>query len=249
MTRYKITVEYDGSPFFGWQRQKNVDTVQQRLEEAILPLTKIPTTLYGSGRTDTGVHASGQVAHFDSMYDLDCFRIQECMNAHLRDAPIVVLSVEKVLELFDARFSALERTYVYKILNRRAKACLDARRMWNVISYVDEKKMDAAAQHLVGKHDFSAFRAAGCQSNSPVKTLNSVIIKREGDIVTIQISARSFLYRQVRNIVGSLVFVGCGKWSEHDFQEVFQAKDRRKAAPTAPAHGLYFTNVVYPQDL
>ncbi|MDR0753538.1 MAG: tRNA pseudouridine(38-40) synthase TruA [Holosporaceae bacterium] len=249
MARYKITVEYDGSSFLGWQRQKNADTIQLRLEEAILPLTKVPTTLYGSGRTDAGVHASGQVAHFDSAYDLDCFRIQACMNAYLRNVPIAVLAAERVSELFDARFSALERTYVYKILNRRAKACLDARRIWNVIPRVDEEKMDAAARHLVGKHDFSAFRAAGCQSNSPIKTLNGIFIKREGDVVTIQASARSFLYRQVRNIVGSLVFVGCGKWSERDFQEVFQTKDRRKAAPTAPAHGLYFTNVTYPQDL
>ncbi|MDR2645609.1 MAG: tRNA pseudouridine(38-40) synthase TruA [Holosporaceae bacterium] len=248
MARYKITVEYDGSPFFGWQRQNGMDTIQQCLEEAILPLTKIPTTLYGAGRTDTGVHANGQVAHFDSARDLDCFRIQECMNAHLKDAPIAVLSVKKVSELFDARFSALERTYVYKILNRRAKACLDVLRVWNVIPYVDEEKMDAAAQYLVGKHDFSAFRAAGCQSNSPVKTLNRIFVRREGDIVKIQTSARSFLYRQVRNIVGSLVFVGCGKWSERDFQEVFHAKDRRKAAPTAPAHGLYFVNVTYPPN-
>jgi tRNA pseudouridine38-40 synthase len=249
MSRYKIIVEYDGSPFLGWQRQKNANTVQQRLEEAILPLIKVPTTLYGAGRTDAGVHASGQVAHFDSAYDLDCFRIQACMNAHLKDAPIAVLAAEKVSKLFDARFSALERTYVYKILNRRAKACLDARRIWNVVPYVDEKKMNAAARHLVGKHDFSAFRAAGCQSNSPVKTLNGIFVKRAGDVVTIQTSARSFLYRQVRNIVGSLVFVGCGKWSERDFQEVFQARDRRKAAPTAPAHGLYFANVTYPPDL
>jgi tRNA pseudouridine38-40 synthase len=247
MTRYKITVEYDGSPFFGWQRQRNLDTIQQRLEDAIIPLTKAPVTICGSGRTDVGVHAFCQVAHFDTENEFDCFRIQECMNAYLRKVPIVVLAVEKVSELFNARFSALERSYIYKILNRREKACIDAKRVWNVTQHIDAEKMNAVAQNLVGKHDFSSFRAAGCQSNSPIKTLNTISVERQGNIVVIQVSARSFLYHQVRNIVGSLVFVGCGKWSEEDFCEVFHAKDRRKAAPTAPAHGLYFASVIYPE--
>ncbi|MDR2724311.1 MAG: tRNA pseudouridine(38-40) synthase TruA [Holosporaceae bacterium] len=248
MTRYKITVEYDGSLFFGWQRQKGLDTVQQRLEEAILPLTKVSTTIYGAGRTDAGVHALAQVAHFDTENDIDCFRIQECMNAYLRKVPIAVLAVEKVSRLFDARFSALERFYIYKILNRRMKACIDTLRVWNVTPYIDDRKMNTAAQCLVGKHDFSSFRAAGCQSNSPIKTLNMISIERLEDIITVRTSARSFLYHQVRNMVGSLVFVGCGKWSEQDFYKVFQAKDRQKAAATAPAHGLYFTHVIYPRD-
>ncbi|MDR1982482.1 MAG: tRNA pseudouridine(38-40) synthase TruA [Holosporaceae bacterium] len=238
-------MEYDGSPFFGWQRQKNLDTIQQRLEDAILPLTKIPTTLYGSGRTDSGVHAFGQVAHFDTEYDLDCFRIQECMNAHLRNVPIGVLSVERVSSDFDARFSALERFYVYKILNRRTKSCIYANRVWDVIPKIDEEKMNLAAQCLVGKHDFSSFRAAGCQSNSPIKTLNKISVRRDSDIIIIEAAARSFLYRQIRNIVGSLFLVGCGKWNERDFYEVLIAKDREKAGPTAPAHGLYFLGVVY----
>ncbi|MDR2157858.1 MAG: tRNA pseudouridine(38-40) synthase TruA [Holosporaceae bacterium] len=245
MNRYKITVEYDGTPFFGWQRQKGLDTVQERLENAVFPLTKKPTILYGAGRTDAGVHAVGQVAHFDTEYDLDCFCILTCMNAHLRATPIGALSVEKVSDQFDARFSAVERSYTYKILNRRTKACLDMNRVWRLIPYIDEEKMNSAAQCLVGKHDFSSFRAAGCQSGSPLKTLNKISVERSGDIVTIKTSARSFLYRQVRNIVGSLVLVGCGKWSRQDFENILAAKDRTKAGPTAPACGLYLTSVTY----
>jgi tRNA pseudouridine38-40 synthase len=245
MNRYKIIVEYDGSPFAGWQRQDNLDTIQQRLEEAVLPLTKKLTTICGSGRTDSGVHALGQVAHFDTEYDLDCFRIQECMNAHLRDVPIGVLSVAEVSRDFDARFSARERFYLYKILNRRTKSCICANRVWNVTPRMDEKKMNSAAQCLIGKHDFSSFRAAGCQSSSPVKTLNRISVRRSDDIIIIETSARSFLYRQVRNIVGSLFLVGCGKWSEHYFHEILAARDRKKAGPTAPAHGLYFLGVAY----
>ncbi|MDR0677998.1 MAG: tRNA pseudouridine(38-40) synthase TruA [Holosporaceae bacterium] len=245
MNRYKIIVEYDGSPFAGWQRQNNLDTIQQRLEEAILPLTKIPTTMYGSGRTDSGVHAFAQVAHFDTAYDLDCFRVQECMNAHLKDVPIGVLSVVKVSHDFDARFSARERFYVYKIFNRRTKSCIYANRVWNVILKIDTEKMNSVAQRLIGTHDFSSFRAAGCQSSSPTKTLNKISVNRDGDIITIQTSAKSFLYHQVRNMVGSLLFVGCGKWSEDYFYEILMARDRKKAGPTAPAHGLYFLGVIY----
>jgi tRNA pseudouridine38-40 synthase len=245
MNRYKITVEYDGSPFAGWQRQSNLDTVQQRLEEAILPLTKIPTTMYGSGRTDAGVHAFAQVAHFDTEHDLDCFRIQECMNAYLKDVPIGVLSAVRVSSDFDARFSARERYYIYKIFNRRTKPCIYANRVWHVISPTDAEKMHSAAQCLVGTHDFSSFRAAGCQSNSPVKTLNKISVSRDGDVITVETSAKSFLYHQVRNMVGSLLLVGCGKWSEDYFYEILMAQDRKRAGPTAPAHGLYFLGVAY----
>ncbi|MDR2107384.1 MAG: tRNA pseudouridine(38-40) synthase TruA [Holosporaceae bacterium] len=245
MNRYKITVEYDGTPFYGWQRQHNRDTVQQRLEEAVLPLTGKRVVMCGSGRTDAGVHALAQVAHFDAEKDLDCFRIRACMNGRLGTAPICVLSVEKVPEDFDARFSAAERSYVYKILNRRSKACLDADRVWHVIPKMDEEKMDLAARCLIGKHDFSSFRAAGCQSSSPIKTLNRISVSRRGDFIFIEVSARSFLYRQVRNTAGSLFLVGCGKWSPEDFAEVFRAKDRKKAGPAAPACGLYFSGVVY----
>ncbi|MDR2780859.1 MAG: tRNA pseudouridine(38-40) synthase TruA [Holosporaceae bacterium] len=245
INRYKIVVEYDGSAFFGWQRQKDLDTVQQRLEEATLPLTKVEVTMFGCGRTDAGVHSIAQVAHFDTDYDLDCFRIKECMNAHLRDVPIGVLSVEKVSNSFDARFSALERSYIYKILNRRTKPCIDANKVWHVVVHLDEKKMHSAAQCLVGKHDFSAFRAAGCQSNSPIKTLNSISVERTDDLILVKVSAKSFLYHQVRNIVGSLFFVGYGKWSEQDFLNIFMELDRTAAGPTAPACGLYFLGAKY----
>ena len=227
MYRYKLIVEYDGTPFCGWQRQSGVLTVQQCLEEAVLPLTKGPVIINGAGRTDTGVHALGQVAHFETERDLDAFRVQECMNAHLVDLPISVLSAKKTDESFHSRFSAVERFYLYKIINRRSKLTLDL------------------AQILVGKHDFSSFRATGCQSNSPIKTLNSISVERFGEQVFIKVSAKSFLYHQVRNIVGSLTKVGTGEWSEKKFREVFESRDRTLAAATAPACGLYFWKVKY----
>jgi tRNA pseudouridine38-40 synthase len=211
----------------------------------MLPMLKSPTLLHAAGRTDTGVHAICQVAHFDFMGKIDCFRLQECMNAHLADMPICVLSLEKVSDNFDARFSAIERYYIYKILNRRAKACLGANRVWRIVSPLDEWEMHAAAQHLVGKHDFSAFRASGCQSPSPLKTLNTISVLRDADIISITVAAKSFLYHQVRNIVGSLEMVGSGKWSREDFLTAFRSGDRKKAGPTAPACGLYFAGVKY----
>ncbi|MBO7536913.1 MAG: tRNA pseudouridine(38-40) synthase TruA [Alphaproteobacteria bacterium] len=245
MYRYKLIVEYNGTPFCGWQRQSGVLTIQQCLEEAVHPLTKELVLINGAGRTDTGVHALGQVAHFETDRNLDPFRIQECMNAHLVDLPISVLSTERADENFHSRFSAVERFYIYKIVNRRSKLSLDINRAWKVLKPLDEERMNKVAQILVGKHDFSAFRATGCQSNSPVKTLNSISVERFSDQVFIKVSAKSFLYHQVRNIVGSLVKVGTGEWSEEKFQEVFESKDRTQAAATAPACGLYFWKVRY----
>ncbi|MDR2765977.1 MAG: tRNA pseudouridine(38-40) synthase TruA [Holosporaceae bacterium] len=245
MARYRIIVEYDGSPFHGWQRQENYDTVQQRLEEAISPMVPGRTVMHGAGRTDAGVHAFGQAAHFDVSGDFECFRIQECMNAHLVEAPITVLSVEKVADDFDARFGAVERSYLYRILNRRPKPSLEINRAWHVVQALDADRMHRAAQHLVGNHDFSTFRAANCIAKSPLKTLNSISVRRDGDLVLLEVAARSFLYHQVRNIVGSLCFVGAGRWSEEDFVEIFLAKDRKRAGPTAPACGLYFSWVRY----
>lgn len=245
VNRYKLVVEYDGTPFFGWQRQEGFPTVQEYLENAVLCLTKDPVVMNGAGRTDTGVHALGQVAHFDTERDLDPFRIQECVNAHLAEFPISVLSVERVDESFHARFSAVERFYIYKIINRRSKLTLDLNRAWKVLRPINEEKMNAAAQILVGKHDFSSFRAAGCQSNSPVKTLKGICVERISDQVIVKIFAKSFLYHQVRNIVGSLCKVGVGEWSEEKFREVFESKNRASAAMTAPACGLYFWKVRY----
>lgn len=245
MYRYKLIVEYNGTPFCGWQRQSGVLTIQQCLEEAVQPLTKKLVLINGAGRTDTGVHALGQVAHFETDRNLDPFRIQECMNAHLVDLPISVLSTERADENFHSRFSAIERFYIYKIVNRRSKLALDINRAWKILKPLDVEKMNEVAQILVGKHDFSAFRATGCQSNSPVKTLNSISAERFDDQVIIKVSAKSFLYHQVRNIVGSLQKVGIGEWSMDKFQEVFESKDRTQAAATAPACGLYFWKVRY----
>ncbi len=245
MHRYKLIIEYDGTPFCGWQRQNGVVTIQQCLEESIQPLTKKLVTLQGAGRTDTGVHALGQVAHFDIENCLDTFRIQECMNAHLREIPISVLHVEETTLDFNARFSAIERSYIYKIINRRAKLSLDNQRAWKIIKPLNIDLMNTAAQILIGKHDFSAFRAAGCQANSPIKTLNNIIIEKSEELILIKVFAKSFLYRQVRNMIGSLVKVGTGEWSVSHFKHVFLSCNRNNAAPTAPAEGLYFWKVQY----
>ena len=198
-----------------------------------------------AGRTDTGVHALAQVAHFDFEKDIDCFRLQECMNFYLQNVPICILSIEKVPNNFNARLSAIERSYVYKILNRRAKPTIDANRVWLVPIHLDEEKMLSAAQCLIGKHDFSTFRAAGCQQKSPIKTINRINIERNGNLIEVTIFAKSFLYHQVRNIVGSLKMVGCGKWTEENFREIFEAKNRNLAGSTAPACGIYFLSARY----
>lgn len=243
--RYKLTVEYDGTSFSGWQRQKNADSIEERLEKAIIPISKIPVVIHGAGRTDAGVHALNQVAHFDLDKDVDCFKIQECMNFYLFNVPISVLKVEKVSNDFDARFSALERSYLYKILNRKAKPSIDLNRVWWVIKTLNIEKMQTAAKILIGKHDFSSFRAAGCQASSPIKTMNSIRISRQDEIIFFEFYAKSFLYHQVRNIVGSLFMVGAERWSVEHFIEVFKARDRTLAGATAPASGLYFSNIKY----
>ncbi len=250
MYRYKLTIEYDGTPFFGWQRQKNLPTIQQFIEEAVQPLTKDLVTIQGAGRTDTGVHALGQVAHFDTDKHLKPFRIQECINAHLANQSISILNVEEVPLTFNARFNAIERRYIYKIINRRAKLSLDNNRAWKITKNIDINLMNSAAQLLKGKHDFSTFRAAGCQSLSPIKTLNNITIERVDDLILIKLFAKSFLYHQVRNIVGSLIKVGTGEWSIDYFHNIFKMCDRKLGAMTAPSHGLYFWNVIYdPKEL
>lgn len=245
--RYRITVEYDGTDFYGWQRQDGLPTVQQALEDALLPLSKDHTVVYGAGRTDTGVHAIGQVAHFDLAKDVDPFRVQECLNFHLlnMNAAAAVIDTVRVPNDFDARFNAIERSYIYKIMMRRAPLVLLKNRYWHIKHYLDVENMQKAAQYLIGKHDFSAFRAAGCQATSPIKTINSISIEQHDQSLSIEIKARSFLYRQVRNIVGSLYMVGCGKWSPEQLYTILQSKDRRLSGQTAPACGLYFQGVKY----
>lgn len=243
-----MKIEYDGTPFCGWQRQLGRDSVQQHVEESMIPILKRRVPIQGSGRTDAGVHAICQVAHFDFEKEIDCFRLQECMNFYLREIPIGILSIEKTSSNFNARLSAVERSYEYRILNRRTKACIDANRVWQISYPLDAEKMNIAAQYLVGKHDFSSFRAAGCQSKSPIKTLNSISVVRNADLIKINVAAKSFLYHQVRNIVGSLVMVGNGKWPSDYIEKLLLAKNRKIAGQTAPACGLFFLETKYNID-
>jgi tRNA pseudouridine38-40 synthase len=243
--RFKITVEYDGGPFVGWQRQPNGPSVQQALEEAVTALSGEEPFVQGAGRTDSGVHALGQVAHFDLEKEIASDALQGALNHHLKAWPVSVLSVEAVSEEFHARFSATGRAYLYRILNRRAQPALDEGRVWWVPIKLDAGKMQEAAQVLVGHHDFSSFRAAECQANSPVKTLDRLEVSRQGDEIAVIAEARSFLHHQVRNMVGSLKLVGQGRWSAARVKKALEARDRRAAGPTAPAEGLYLTRVTY----
>lgn len=243
--RYRLVIEYDGTPFCGWQRQSGQISIQGVLEQALKICLKKEITLFGSGRTDTGVHALGQVAHFDIDEDLDCFKIRESLNALVRPYPISVRIVESVSDDFHARFSAKERFYVYRIQNTRYPPALEKNRVWHVALPLDVEKMNEAARLLIGKHDFSTFRASECQAKSPVKTINDIKIECLGDEVVMHVCARSFLHHQVRNIIGTLVLVGQGKWTIDDFKRAFEARDRTKGGPTAPASGLYFKRVDY----
>ncbi len=245
MTRYKITIEYDGTNFCGWQKQKSGLSVQEVLEKALFAFTHVQSEIYGAGRTDAGVHAYGQVAHFDLPEEREPFEMQASFNALVRPHAVGVLKVEKVSDDFHARFSAKERSYIYKILNRRTPAVLDKNRVWQVGLPLNEKKMQQAALLLLGRHDFSTFRDSECQAKSPVKTLDELTITRRGDYLFFVVKARSFLHHQVRNMVGSLVEVGLGRWTVEDFHEALHACDRRRGGPTAPAAGLYFQSVKY----
>lgn len=245
MPRYKLTVEYDGTPFCGWQRQANGLTVQQHLEEAAARLCGAPVAVSGAGRTDAGVHATGQVAHVDLPRAWPADTVRDALNAHLRPQPIAVTAAERVGDDFDARFSATRRHYLYRIVNRRAPLALDADRAWLVKRRLDADAMHAAAQRLLGRHDFSTFRAAECQANSPVRTLERLDVTRNGDEIAIRASARSFLHHQVRSIVGSIELVGWGKWSADDLQAALEARDRRRCGTVAPAAGLYLVGVDY----
>ncbi|MEM7168698.1 MAG: tRNA pseudouridine(38-40) synthase TruA [Pseudomonadota bacterium] len=245
MTRYKLTIEYDGGPFVGWQRQDNGPSVQAALEDAVLAFSGEAATVQGSGRTDAGVHATGQVAHLDLAKDSNGQRVRDALNFHLKPHPVAVLTAEAVDEDFHARFSATRRAYLYRIVNRRAPLALDHGRAWFVPKALNTRAMQAGADLLLGHHDFSAFRAADCQARSPMKTLDKLEVTREGDEISIIAAARSFLYHQVRNMVGSLAWVGQGKWPPEMMGEVLTSRDRRKAGPSATAHGLYLTEVSY----
>ena len=245
MSRYKLTLEYDGRFFVGWQRQNNGQSVQGVLEAAALAFRQRSVVVQGAGRTDAGVHAVGQVAHLDLPGTDAPERVRDALNFHLKPHPVAVLKVEKVNIDFHARYSATERIYVYKIVNRRAPLIIEKGRAWWVPDPLDVEAMAMAAQCLLGQHDFSTFRARGCQERSPVRTLNRLTVTQHGEVVSIIASARSFLHRQVRNMTGTLRLVGKGQWTESDVRRALAARDRRAGGPTAPACGLYLTDVTY----
>lgn len=246
MTRFAVTIEYDGSPFMGWQHQDHGPSVQQAVEQAIKGITKQDVRVFAAGRTDAGVHALGMRAHFDLQTRLTPFRLMEGLNAGLRPNPVAILACEIVDDDWHARFSCLGRRYVYKIINRRAPLTLDKGQAWLVVRPLDSAAMQDAAQCLVGQHDFTTFRSTHCQAQSPVKTLDSISVTRFGEEVEIEVSARSFLHHQVRSIVGSLAMVGEGKWSAKDLKTALEAKDRKALGYNAPPDGLYFVDAIYP---
>ena len=245
MPRYKLTIEYDGTPFVGWQVQDNGVSVQGAIAAAVTAFSGETVPVQGAGRTDAGVHALGQVAHVDLAKDWETDSVRDALNFHLRPQPVAVLSAERVGDDFDARFSAIKRHYLYRIVNRRADLALEASRGWRVGRPLDAEAMHGAAQRLVGRHDFTTFRAAECQAKSPVKTLDRLDVTRNGEELHVTAAARSFLHHQVRSIVGSLVHVGEGKWSAGDLAAALAARDRARCGQVAPPQGLYLVRVEY----
>jgi tRNA pseudouridine38-40 synthase len=245
MARYRLCIEYDGGPFVGWQRQDNGPSVQGVLEDAIQKLSTRRVNVIGAGRTDAGVHALGQVAHFDLDKDYPPDKVRDALNYHLRPAPVSVLEAAVADAEFHARFSATARHYLFRILNRRSPPALDRAKVWHVAVPLDADAMHAAAQHLVGNHDFTTFRAAECQARTPVKTLDRLDVFRRGEEIHIEASARSFLHHQVRSIAGTLKLVGEGKWLPRDVKSALEARDRAACGPVSPPDGLYLVKVDY----
>jgi tRNA pseudouridine38-40 synthase len=245
MTRYKLTLEYDGGGFVGWQRQDNGPSVQEALEKAVAAFCAETVTSFAAGRTDAGVHALGQVVHFDLAKETTADTVRDALNFHLKPAPVSVLKAEAVGEDFHARFSAKARLYRYRIVNRRPPLALDRGRAWLVWGELDAAAMHDAAQVLVGHHDFTSFRATLCQAKSPLKTLDVLEVRRESDEIIVNARAQSFLHHQVRNMVGTLKLVGEGKWTRADVAAALAARNRAAGGPTAPAEGLYLTEVWY----
>ena len=245
MPRYRLLLEYDGAPFVGWQRQDNGPSVQGELERAVMAFCQEKTNAVAAGRTDAGVHARAMAAHVDLEKETGADVLRDAVNHHLKPHPIAVLEAAVAPADFHARFSATARHYEYLIVNRRAPLALEAGRAWRAPAALDVDAMDRAAQHLVGRHDFTTFRAAQCQAKSPVKTLSAISVRRAGELVVINTSAPSFLHHQVRSIVGSLVEVGLGRWSVRDLAQALEARDRRACGQVAPACGLYFVRAEY----
>lgn len=250
MPRYKLTIEYDGTPYVGWQRQDNGPSVQGAIEQAGRKLCGHDVSVHGAGRTDTGVHAFGQVAHVDFERSWPADTVRDALNAHLGKAGerIVVLSASKVDASFDARFSALRRHYLYRMVNRRTPLALERKRALWVPKPLDAAAMHAAAQRLVGRHDFTTFRSAQCQANSPVRTLDRLDVSRRGELIEIHATAQSFLHNQIRSFAGTLRMVGEGAWTVDDVAEALAAADRAACGPVAAPQGLYFVEVDYPRE-
>jgi tRNA pseudouridine38-40 synthase len=248
MTRYYLVIEYDGTDYVGWQRQDNGPSIQEELEKAVHGFCGETVAVQGAGRTDAGVHALGQAAHVDIQRDTDANTVRDALNAHLRPNPISVLQVMAVSDEFHARFSAQARSYLYRIINRRAPTATQRYLTWHVGVNLDAEAMHEAAQRLIGKHDFSTFRASTCQAKSPIRTLTSLDVSRDGEVIDIHASAPSFLHHQVRNFVGTLKLVGEGKWTADNISEALAACDRTKGGQTAPPEGLFLTKVDYPPN-
>lgn len=252
MTRFALTIEFDGTPFHGLQRQKHDPSVQQSIEEALHRITGEEVVLHSAGRTDAGVHALGMRSHVDLDKEMEPFRLSEALNAHLRPEPIAILNAEVVPDDWHARFSCIERRYVYRICNRRAPLTFAKKQVWHVAKPLDHRAMHRAAQSLVGRHDFTTFRSVQCQSNDPVKTLDRLDVERVqtdgGDEIRIYAEARSFLHHQVRSMVGCLKLVGQGSWDEGQIAHALAAKDRAELGLNAPPHGLYFVEAIYTEE-
>lgn len=246
MARHRLTVEFDGRPFMGWQRQAHGPSVQQAIEEALSSVTGEKAVLHAAGRTDAGVHGHAMAAHVDIAKPITSHRLKEALNARLRPAPVAILACETVAGDWHARFSCIGRRYLYRIVNRRAPLTFDAGLAWQVATKLDDETMQAAARFLVGKHDFTTFRSAHCQAQSPVKTLDRLDVRRDGEIIEIEAVARSFLHHQVRSMVGCLALVGRGKWSADDLSDALAAADRSRLGLNAPPDGLYFMEAIYP---
>ena len=246
MTRFALTVEYDGRPFVGWQRQAHGVSVQGALEAAVLAVTGEAAAVHAAGRTDAGVHALAMRAHVDIAKPIAPFRLMEALNALLRPAPVAVLSCEAIADDWHARFSCLGRAYEYRIVNRRAPLTVERGLVWQVTRPLDAAAMDAGARRLVGRHDFTTFRSAHCQADSPLRTLDTLTVVRDGERVTVRAAARSFLHHQVRSMVGALAEVGLGRWTPDDLAAALDARDRARLPLNAPPDGLYFVGAVYP---
>ena len=245
MQRYKIKIEYEGTPFVGWQFQKNGRSIQEVLQKAIFNFSKERVVVIGAGRTDSGVHALAQVAHFDLKKKIERKNLLPAINQNIGNKPVTILKINKINKKFHARHDAKRRTYQYLIINRQSPLALQKNKAWHIRKKLDVKAMIKGAKLLLGTHDFSTFRAASCGAKSPIKTMEKILIKKNKDKITLQFTSRSFLQQQVRSMVGCLKYLGEGKWNLNDFKNSFKSVNRSKCAPPAPACGLYLKNINY----